>query len=304
MKTFKLPRRARVARALIAVVALAGFAATAYGAGSDAAGLYSPTPIASQMSGDLAFYGGWLGLTTSPSSGNTNGSLFGGLGRVNIWLNPTTSAQFDLSAANDAESKYDNSYAIANLAAHLSHRSMPGRLVGVFGSLGYFGGPWGDRLATIGLEGQAYAGPILLYGQAGYSTSFFATGGTGLNALYVHGEARYFFNPNLMLAANLGYARANETGNEVEPHDLWRWGADLEWKHDSSPFGAFLSYQGSYDVEHGPSGDSPVTDNILLAGLKFHFGNQTLKAESDSGATLKDFNPYTSTNHVRFFDWN
>ena len=310
MRTFLHARQTGVAKTLIAAAALAGLTGAACAAGADmhgslATGIYSQTPGANPISGDLALYGGWVGLTTSAPGGDTKGNLFGGVGRMNIWIDPTMSAQIDLGAENTAESRYDNNYDVANFAGHLSYRSTPGHLVGVFGSLGYLGGPWGDRLGTVGFEGQISAGPVLLYGQAGYSDSFYAKdpygGSTGLNALYVHGEARYFIKPNLMVSANLGYARANETGDESVGHDVWRWGADLEWKHGTSPFGAFISYQGAYQHEVS---DTPVTGATVLAGLKIHFGGQTLQAESDSGATLKDFNPFTGSNQVRFFDWN
>ncbi len=278
---------------------LAGAALTALTVAAQATDLsYSPTPAMNWVSGDLALYGGLLGISSNVTKENTSGSLFGGLARANFWMDHTWSTQFDLGAENNWETTLKNNYSVVNLAGHLSYRNEPGHLIGAFGSVGYTG--FGDRLATIGAESQTYVGPFLFYGQVGYTTSF-QDNGTGLNALYVHGEGRYFFNPNLMLAANLGYMHGNETGSETEPHDVIRWGADLEWKHDSSPFGAFVSYQGYYDNE--PGGGDHVTGNAVLAGLKIHFNNETLKSQSDTGATLKDFNPYTGTNQVRFFDW-
>lgn len=306
MKRLSLGKTATVATLLTTTATLMGVVGSAYAAdlsmpSAPATAMYSPKPAANWVSGDLSFYGGLMGLSTNVAGDNTSGSLFGGVGRANLWIDPTWSAQFDLGAESDWESKYTDNYSAFDLAGHLSYRKEPGHLIGAFGSVGYYGG-FGTRLATIGAEGQTYVGPFLLYGQVGYSTDFQKpTYGDGMNALYVHGEARYFVNPNLMLAANLGYARANETGGETEAHDLIRWGADLEWKHDTSPFGAFLSYQGYYDNE--PSGGDHVTGNTVLAGIKIHFDHQTLKAESDSGATLKDFNPYTGVNQVRFFDW-
>lgn len=274
---------------------------------AQAAGLNNgPTSASHQPSGDLAVYGGLFDLTTpynSPND-NTRGSMFGGLGRANIWLSPMLSAQFDVGAESYLETHYSSEGStVMNFAGHLSYRDRPGHLIGAFASVGNDTNWWRSAFATIGAEGQMYLGPILLYGQAGYTTSFsrqiseYVSG-----AAYVHGEGRYFFNPNLMLAANFGYARFTEFESGNEPHDIFRWGADLEWKDNTSPFGAFLSYQGSYDIEPLYTDDN-TTVHTALVGIKMHFGDKTLKAQSDTGATLRDLNPFTGTNFVRLSDW-
>ena len=266
----------------------------------------SPTPATHWVSGDAALYGGLFSLTNAdPTNGDTSSALFGGLARANIWLSPTLSAQLDLSGESGRETLYDNTDTVFDLAGHLSYRDGPGHLVGVFGSVGYNNFYDDDlHIGTVGLEGQMYGGPILFYAQAGFSHTIGSGSGEAHDAFYVHGEGRYFYKPNLMIAANLGYARMNEPDESpAEPHDVWRWGADLEWKHDTMPIGAFLSYQGAADIEPNDTVDNFHT-HTFLAGVKVYFNNETLQAQSDTGATLRNLNPYTGTNHVRFYDWN
>jgi len=157
-------------------------------------------------------------------------------------------------------------------------------------------------MGTIGVEGQTGVGPFHVYGQAGYTDTLAWSGDDKLRAYYAHLETRYFLEPNLMLSADAGYSRAKEI-YEDEPHDLWRWGLNLEWRAPSSWWGAFVSYQGVFDHETGTSIDD-FTNHSVFAGLTIHFDPGTLESKSESDATLKNFNPFTGVNHVRMFDWN
>lgn len=277
---------------------LAGAALGALTIGAQAADLYRAPAQAkvvepSRISGDLSFYGGWFQFSDS-SDYSFNGSVIGGLGRANIWIAPNMSVQFDLSGENVVSTFDDDNYSVINLAGHWSLRN-PGYLLGAFVSIGAQDNWWNARFGTIGIEGQTYVGPLQLYVQVGYTgTLQNADNMSNVNALYGHVEARYFINPNLMLAANVGIAHERDIDGS-ETYNPVRWGADLETKFGSSVFGGFLSYQGSHESYSGYS----FTNHAVLAGLKIHFNNATLQSAAQAGATLKDMNPLTGVNHLR-----
>ena len=41
----------------------------------------------------------------------------------------------------------------------------------------------------------------------------------------------------------------------------------------------------------------------MVAGLKFNFGTDTLQAAAKSGPTLRDYNPITGVQSVRYNNW-
>jgi hypothetical protein len=269
-------------------ILLAGAALGALTFTAQAADLgYNPItakPAMQAVSGDLGLYFGFWhdSYTSGGPSGSDSGSFFGGDARVNVWLSPGLSAQFDLSGSSFEQDS--DAYTSMNIAGHLSWRQ-PTSLLGVMvstGSNNY------ERAASIALEGQTYAGPFLLYGQGGFSTGI---NGDDASAWYIHGEARYFFNPNLMLSGNLGFASL-DFDNGDDNDTLIRWGLDLETKFNASPFGAFASYKGShYSYDNGHD-----TSHAFSVGLRIHLNNNTLQSASQAGATLKDFNPLTGVN--------
>lgn len=286
-------------------ILLTGAAIGALVVGAQAADLsgpigYVPAPEAEavhRISGDLAFYAGfgsWSGGDEDDKSFNS--FPLGGQARANVWIRPNISAQFDFSGENgwtsddeDNECKSCN-YSVLNGAVHLSHRNMD-YLMGAFASVGY-NGWWGERFGTLGVEGQTNLGPVRVYGQGGYTTDL--TDGGQTSAWYIHGEGRYFVNPNLAIAANVGFADTEEYGTDI---NVLRWGADIEGKLNDSPFGAFLSYQGSREDEEGH--DEAFVQHTVLGGIKLHFNNDDLES---ADARLSDFNPFTGVNHVRFYD--
>lgn len=280
-------------------ILLAGTALAALTAGgAQAADILRPAPapvVVAQPAivGDLSLYGGWFHYSNnSPES--FSGSIIGGVGRASMWLAPGLSVQFDLNAENvfAHTDGVSSNYSVVNLAGHLSWRN-PAHLLGLFVSYGY-NGFWGDRFASVGAEGMLFLGNIHLYAQGGGS---FDTTSSPNNSWYIHGEGRYFFNPNLMFAANVGYVGQNEFSTHI---NIIRWGLDLEWKHATTPFGAFLSYRGTHERE--PSESETQNTHAILAGIKLHFNNSSLQWASQNGATLRDFNPETGVNHVLWND--
>lgn len=273
-------------------VMLLGVAIGALTAGAEAADFgrpeYNPItakPVAQQMSADVRLYGGWTRI--SPDSGSDYSAVsIGGYARLNYWLNPEMTLQLDAFGEGVHEDDYD--FGTVDIAAHLSWRS-PGHLFGVMGSIGH-NSDYGGIFATGALEALGYWGALQLYGQLGVAGAVSCTGSCP-NAVYVHGEARYFLNPDLMLAGNLGYAAV---GNGFS--DAVRWGATLDYKFAGSPFGIFLAYQG----RHTPSSGNR-NENTFQIGFRAHINNNNLQSAAQAGATLHNFSPFTGINYTRDF---
>ena len=289
-------------RFLLATTALVSFIATA------AAADLGATKVAAvglpAMSGDIVAYAGFTRLTDDYDSDYSfSPSVIGGAGRVNIWLAPQWSTQFDLNAERDSGRAVGSTYSDTsiNLAGHASWRSN-GFLLGAMASIGSDNDDsWNGRFATGALEGQATFGNFQLYAQGGFTDSLSIDNYSFVTARYIRGEARYFATPNLMLAANLGYV--HETYDSSGPLKATTWGADIEYKFDKSPVSIFASYQGSYTSEDPDESGETWKTHTVLAGVKFSFGDQTLQSAAVSGATLRDYNPISGYSRLRYNNW-
>ncbi len=290
-------------RFLLATTALVGLITTAGAADLGA------TKVAAvglpAMSGDIVAYAGFMRLTDDYDSDYSfSPSIIGGAGRVNIWLAPQWSTQFDLGAERASGKAFGSTYSdtSVNFAGHASWRSN-GFLLGALASIGSDNDDsWNGRFATGALEGQATFGNFQLYAQGGFTDSLSIDNYGYLTARYIRGEARYFATPNLMLAANLGYTYETYDGHDY-PLKATTWGADVEYKFDKSPVSIFASYQGSYTSETPNEPGETWKTHTVLAGVKFSFGDQTLQSAATSGATLRDYNPITGYSHLRFNNW-
>jgi hypothetical protein len=290
--------------------ALAAVAATAtLGGGAYAADLMPEMKLQgvvqadapAAMTGDGTFYVGGLSLTDYYDDAYSfTGGIVGASGRVNIWFGPEMSGQLDVSGehlTSGYDSDYD--YSVYNAAAHLSWRPDT-RLLGVFGSVGSTDNDnMGGTFATVGVEGQVDLGQVQLYGQAGLTRSLDTEDPDyDVSAPFIRGEARYFVDPNLMLSANAGYTQITYDG--PDKLDGYSWGAAAEYKFDDSPMSVFASYQGSYEDEPDEPGES-WAKHAVLVGVKISDG--TLEEAAKSGATLRDYNPITGYEHLRFTNW-
>lgn len=211
------------------------------------------------------------------------------------------SAQFDLSGealnGNDAESDY----ATMEAAAHVNWRTSD-LLLGVFGSVGAMsdsdGVVFGDgTFATIGGEAMSTMDNIQLYGQLGYSKGFGDV--DDVSALYARGEIRYFVSPNMVVSANVGVAQVSYSSDDEI--GALQWGAKAEYRFDDSPISIYASYQGNHQSE--PDEDEEWTTHAAIVGIKFNFGSDSLQDAATSGATLRDYNPLTGYEHLRYTDW-
>lgn len=280
----------------IALAALATFMQVAYA--QETAGPSKPS-----FSGDFAVYGGrfWINDYAFPLFSD-HGTVIGGAGRINYWFLPTVSGQFDFDAEYVRDTVFPAHTAPTqttfNFAAHLNRRS-GNILFGGFASVGVDRDWWESTFGTIGVEGQVnLSNHVVLYTQAGGFRSL--SGTWGVSGAFVRGEGRYFIDPNTMAAANLGYSLYYYF-NGADAVDAIQWGVDLEHRFTNSPFSVFASYQGSHEQE--PAEAESWAVHSLLVGLKLSFGTQTLEEASKTGPTLRDYNPMTGANHIRFSDW-
>ncbi len=253
-------------------------------------------------SGDISVYGGWFDLADKYDSDYSGrGYAYGGAIRINAWLSPTTSVQLDANVdktTQESDANYDQ--IVNNYAIHLSHRD-DNVLFGGFASSGTSRGYSdfdGSRFATLGFETQLTGGPSQVYLQTGVTKS--VSPSNYESAPYIRLEAKHFFGPNTMLAANMGYSDITyDRGGSTIQHKTW--GVDLEHRFEGSVLSMFASYQGSHNDEVNEH-EAWLTHTILL-GLKLNFGSDTLQAASKTGPTLADYNPITGVERLRLGNW-
>jgi hypothetical protein len=267
-------------------------------------------------------------------SGTDRKWLFNGAGRVNWWIGPNLSTQFDVWGGADdfgRTSSNGNGGVIANvnLGGHVSYRQPEQYLVGLFGAVGGIGsnanccnGGAGFTHGTLGLEGQWYSGPITLYGQGGVQTNLSdGQGGGNYTAWFVRVVGRYFLNENLRLEAFGMYAQGQTSASEdffptsfinrADKFDMTHlvWGASVEKKFDGSPFAVFARYEGSwtefrtsFDTGYSPFnnfiGDQAnrghTMENLFKVGFRLYLNENTLRYNDRMGTTLDIRDPMTS----------
>jgi hypothetical protein len=268
-------------RTLFLCTALVAISSSAWAA--DAAVDTAPRGI----SGYGEFYAGY-GWGSDNDPQDWEYSVLGGSGRVNIWLTDSFSAQLD-GWINDYDSDgYD--YDSLGAALHLNTRNSD-YLIGGLASYGSNGDYDGDFVSAA-LEAQRYFDNVTIYGQAGYTAQVSGdTSPESADAWYIHAAARYFFNPDLMIEANAGFALVDAFDDEDSQS---KWGARLSWKpSENLPVGVFVGYQGlNDDWREGYE----LTDHTLFAGFNLYFGQGTLLANDREGATLVDYNPMFGVN--------
>ncbi|MDB5596923.1 MAG: hypothetical protein JWM36_3884 [Hyphomicrobiales bacterium] len=262
------------------------------------------------------------GLSSSASGRDSTWSI-SGAGRANVWLSPSFSMQTDIwGSAESAKIKNctgcGSSNATAfNIGSHLSYRDPNAFLVGVYGALGSFNTGYsgsGDSAnhGTIGLEGQVYFGATTLYAQAGYASTISASDYASANAWNARGVLRHYINPNLRISGELGYAHLDFDNNN---NNYWgggsssahqvNWGVGVENKFGTSPFSAFLKYEGT-DTQFKSSGvpccsytnlaqsSDKTTSHSIKAGFRVYFNEGTLLANDRNGTTLDIRDPIST----------
>jgi hypothetical protein len=281
---------------------------------------------------------------TETFSGTDRKWMFNGAGRVNWWVGPNLSTQFDVWGGVDDFGRgteqgrgFNNGVIVNfNLGNHFSYRVPEQYLIGLFGAVGGIGsndnccnGGAGFTHGTLGLEGQWYSGPFTLYGQGGVQTNL-SEGDDGGNysAWFLRGVARYFVDPNLRLDGSVYYAQGwSDSGYDFAPTfgaprglqgdhlkmTQLAWGFGVEKKFDASPFALFARYSGAWtkfsnSFDTGYAGtwtnQGETTEHAFKVGFRLYLNEQTLKYNDRMGTTLDIVDPMTSAYRAFGRTWN
>lgn len=304
-------------RYLLGVAVAVALASGAHAADVDAVAPTKAAPLArSPVSSYLE-----IALGTTSESGaqtfpfgfsndfSTRGWTFLGAGRVNMWMAPNVSTQFDVWGSSTSWGQSDffgPAFNTTNFAmgGHVSVREPTSFLFGVFGAAGSTSPA---RYALVGLEGQVYLGNLTLYGQGGYESTLGHDGfvGTGFfpshaSAWFARGVVRYYPLPNWRFEGVVGYARPIIDfspifgfTNPSITDDFWEWRVKTEVMIPQSQVSVFLAYQGvqnRLDIPLGGGSGSEVikaTNHTFLIGARFYIGELTLLANDRTGTTLE-----------------
>jgi hypothetical protein len=229
-----------------------------------------PAGVMPGISGNLQLFGG---MRDESECGDCDFSILGGSGKATLWLTDMLSAQID----GNFDSWHwddDESWNVGSIIGHLSYRN-PGHLIGLYG--GVVDADWHNRLYTIGIEGQAYFGPLTAEGRVGYVTE--DSGGDNDTITHVRGALRYFPADNAKLEVNAEYQ-------------------DYSWGDSSTAVGALAEYQFGmrpYSVfaavdhlEYNDSSSSDWNATTGWVGFKVLFNQNYLRTEDQTGSSLGD----------------
>jgi hypothetical protein len=241
-----------------------------------------------------------------------NGWSLGGAGRVNWWWAPNYSIQLDAQGEGTSykftgPGFFSRSSSHAYLiGGHANWRDPQRGLIGVFGGAGDATNFFVDtvRHGLVGVEGQAYWGPVTLYGQGGYSSTIFDVSifVDNVHAWFVRGTGRVYVNANFRLEGTVLYADGSvdfgpNAGPGTTDFQTWLWRAKAEYKFASAPFSLFAYYEGSrLDTDRvGPgfTANVKVTDQRVMGGIRLYLNENTLQWNDRNGTTLDIISPFT-----------
>jgi hypothetical protein len=258
------------------------------------------------ISGHVSIYGGG---SHSALKGNFDVNdtphIYGGDGRVNIWLSPVTSIQLDAGAEGSTGFAFDGidlgGRVAGTVGGHWTWRAPQAYALGVFGAVVGANGLAFNGASThglIGVEGQGYLGNLTLYPQAGYIGRI---SGPEVGAYrmspddgwFARMQGRYFFTPNDKVTAEVGWTHLN---HELSPgisggYDILNWGISYEHRLGTSPWSLYVEYAGFRNEAAGWSSSSSlngnkITENMVLLGVRANFGDATLLSQDRGGATF------------------
>jgi hypothetical protein len=283
-------------------------------------------------SGYLELYGGWDRSRFSNSlfpddDESNNGWLLGGAGRVNLWINPSFSVQFDAQAEGtqfEVDSKFCNSgtepcnYSTHGylVAGHATYRDPQRGGIGVFGAAGDMTVPsvscasplscnGSVRFALGGGEAFANWNQFTFYLQGGYGGTLgdnLSIGGTSVTAPFVRGTVRYYPAQNWLLEgtvmgawATISPFVAGDFNDQSVDTLLWRAKVETMVHPNLSIYAAYqgsntdLSCNGSFC---GPSGMGlQGRDDRIVGGVRIWLNRDNLRNNDLTGAPLDVINP-------------
>ncbi|MBY0563613.1 MAG: hypothetical protein K2P58_05430 [Hyphomonadaceae bacterium] len=221
-----------------------------------AAALIVPAQASAQTNGyvDLS-----IGQTDIASEDIDNIGLGGA---VAVDLSGNWRAQFDVDTTRSSVDGAD--FTTSSTAAHVYYEGPTWAVGGVLTSRDFvFGNEW-----SLGIEGQAHMGALVLEGGAAIGTlEGFGdeAGTTNLDA-----SATWYVTPDFSVAAGASMLDIEDLGDEVTTY-----GIDGEYKFAGSAFSAFAGWSTS-DV------DSEDVDTWRIGG-RYAFGDDTLQGRRSTG---------------------
>lgn len=274
---------------------LAIFSSSALAADLPQSDFVAPTQEELAYMGLIEIWGGWTFADGNDNNiDDDNHPAIGGSGRVSVPLAERFSGQIDIDGEANflGGSDIDENYGHSFMAyGHLSWRDPQSYLFGIFGGLGASSAGEDEQanVFVVGAEAQAYFNSLTLYGQGGYFTTTSESGSPdGIeNAFFVRGVGRYFLSNNSKLEGEVTFAIGDidydATADSTDP--MWAWGARYEQMAGTSiPAAWFVGYRGSY--AENQSDNTDYTDHTVMAGMRFHFGADSLMDNDRRGATL------------------
>lgn len=276
-----------------------------------------------QLSGYVELYGG-AGRTKFENTFcdpgcfsdafRVNDWSLGGAGRATYWWARSYSIQLDaqgegtshkFTGGNAFNRSSSHSYLIG---AHANWRDPSLGLIGVFGGAGDATSLFTNssiRHGLVGLEAQAYWGPLTLYGQGGYSATLGQVSSGFLDsfqAWFARGTARVYATPNFRLEGTVFYAKGDIDfvpavvgfSTDIE---TWLWRGKAEYKFATAPFSVFAYYEGSQTtsdrITPGATATTKVTDQRIMGGIRLYINENTLQWNDRNGTTLDIIAPFS-----------
>lgn len=251
-------------------------------------------------SGVVDFWGGYVFMDQGEDSDGDepeDTGRFGARGRINVPLGENVSTQFDVDIELDFNKEDDDSIKdyerAAQFGLHLSWRDPSSYLFGIFGGGGVanVNDDESERGYMAGGEGQFYLGNTTFYGQAGYFDTEGNDDETLVDAFFVRGVVRHFFDPDSMVSAEVLYGAGDNTESTPDDIDVVGWEVMYQRRLASMGAGAlfgFIAYDGHYMMqEDDPGGtEENLTEHVIKVGLSFMFGPSSLQENDRRGATL------------------
>lgn len=231
-------------------------------------------------------------------------SLVGGSAHANIPLEGGFGVQVDVEGQNDSFG--DATTSADGFGLHLYKRDAFG-LIGAFASVG---STQDSRLVTAGLDGKLYLdtfglNDVSLDAQASYTA---AVQGDlrpqRADSWNLYAGANYFYNDHLSFSGGIGAAflqsRYRDEALVHQNVNRVNWNLRTEYLMHDMPLGVFASYQGAYNAGHYKMYDgddltairSKGPGNVFMLGLRVYFGQNSLKDNDRTGASLTDANPW------------
>jgi hypothetical protein len=308
----------------LAVSALAALTATASAADMPVKAPRVADPVP-QLSGYVELYGGagrtkyqntfcLVGGACGFDDFSVNGWSLGGAGRATWWWARNYSVQLDAQGEGTSHKftgggffnrSSSHSYLIGG---HANWRDPSRGLIGVFGGAGDATSMFTTssiRHGLVGLEAQAYWGPLTLYGQVGYDSTLGQLSSGFLDsfqAWFARGTARVYATPNFRLEGTVFYAKGDidfvptviGVSNDFE---TWLWRAKGEYKFATAPFSVFAYYEGSQTTSDRNNTTTltttKFTDQRVMGGIRLYINENTLQWNDRNGTTLDIIAPFS-----------